>query len=74
MVEKGTCDCPSNSSILATHALIKEKQMALLTISNVLNVLLHTLFRASTMTQSGANFPFALPLKADRLPTGFQVG
>jgi hypothetical protein len=71
MVEKGTCDCPSNSSILATHALIKEKQMALLTISNVL---LHTLFRASTMTQSGANFPFALPLKADRLPTGFQVG
>eukprot|EP00775_Hariotina_reticulata_P004734 gene4734-4984_t len=28
---------------------------------------------AATMTQSGANFPFALPLKADRLPAGFQI-
>lgn len=28
---------------------------------------------AATMTQSGSNFPFALPLLADKLPTGFQV-
>jgi len=28
---------------------------------------------AATLTQSGANYPFVLPLKADRLPTGFQI-
>lgn len=28
---------------------------------------------AATMTQSGRNFPFALPLQADKLATGFQV-
>ncbi len=29
---------------------------------------------ASTLTQSGANFPFALPLKADKEERGFKVG
>jgi hypothetical protein len=28
---------------------------------------------ASTLTQSGANFPTALPLKVDKLETGFTV-
>lgn len=28
---------------------------------------------ASTMIQSGKNLPFALPLKTDRLPGGFQI-
>jgi hypothetical protein len=29
---------------------------------------------AATLTQNGANLPFALPLKADKVPSGFQVG
>lgn len=28
---------------------------------------------AATLTQSGQNFPFACPIKADRLDTGFQI-
>lgn len=28
---------------------------------------------ASTLTQSGANYPFSLPLKTDKLDTGFNV-
>jgi hypothetical protein len=28
---------------------------------------------AATLTQSGANLPFVYPLRADKLPTGFQV-
>lgn len=28
---------------------------------------------AATLTQSGANLPFVAPLKADKLPTGFQI-
>ncbi len=29
---------------------------------------------ASTLIQNGRNLPFALPLKCDKLPDGFQVG
>lgn len=28
---------------------------------------------ASTLTQNGANLPFISPLRADKLPTGFQI-
>lgn len=28
---------------------------------------------AATLTQSGKNLPFALPLQTDKLPDGFQV-
>lgn len=28
---------------------------------------------AATLTYQGTNLPFSLPLKVDRLPTGFQV-
>lgn len=28
---------------------------------------------ASTLTQSGGNLPFILPLKADKIPSGFQI-
>lgn len=28
---------------------------------------------AATLTQSGANYPFSLPLKTDKLPSGFNV-
>jgi len=28
---------------------------------------------AATLTASGANYPFALPLQVDRLPTGFKI-
>eukprot|EP00878_Enallax_costatus_P018082 GHUV01019024.1.p1 GENE.GHUV01019024.1~~GHUV01019024.1.p1 ORF type:complete len:155 (+),score=23.22 GHUV01019024.1:147-611(+) len=28
---------------------------------------------AATLTQSGKNFPFVLPLQADKLPAGFQI-
>lgn len=28
---------------------------------------------AATLTQNGANLPFVSPLKADKLPNGFQV-
>ena len=28
---------------------------------------------ANTLTQSGANYPFVLPLMVDKLPNGFQI-
>jgi hypothetical protein len=28
---------------------------------------------AATMTQSGANYPFVLPLMVDKIPNGFQI-
>eukprot|EP00195_Chlamydomonas_chlamydogama_P011389 CAMPEP_0202900724 /NCGR_PEP_ID=MMETSP1392-20130828/12002_1 /ASSEMBLY_ACC=CAM_ASM_000868 /TAXON_ID=225041 /ORGANISM="Chlamydomonas chlamydogama, Strain SAG 11-48b" /LENGTH=222 /DNA_ID=CAMNT_0049587165 /DNA_START=102 /DNA_END=770 /DNA_ORIENTATION=+ len=38
------------------------------------NVFLEKMYQwAATMTQSGANYPFALPLKVDKLDTGFKI-
>lgn len=71
-------DWPGHSTplTLQTHAAVCATPLRLRTCCSTVNVprFVENMYQwAATLTQSGANYPFVLPLKTDKYESGFKA-